>query len=163
MEAWVSENWTVASCMSTEKGYLLHKLCLGSWPAKLNSGLGKEQMKTRSSSSAALVPFVKSPAGQSREALLQIVDPTSSSRKLLPGWTIVKRPRSSSTSRKGSVDTVSESWPMLIVLCMIGIKLMIFIVSHSPCLLHLRVLWFVFFYIWFLGSKYLTICIKDRS
>ncbi|CAN7033128.1 unnamed protein product [Brassica oleracea var. botrytis] len=73
--------------------------------AKLNSGLGKEQMKTRSSSSAALVPFVKSPAGQSREALLQIVDPTSSSRKLLPGWTIVKRPRSSSTSRKGSVDT----------------------------------------------------------
>ncbi|KAF8102407.1 hypothetical protein N665_0198s0111 [Sinapis alba] len=63
-------------------------------------------MKTRSSSSSsALVPFVKSPAGHGREALLQIVDPTSSSRKLLPGWTIVKRPRSSSTSRKGSVDT----------------------------------------------------------
>ncbi|WZZ21692.1 hypothetical protein YC2023_123079 [Brassica napus] len=62
-------------------------------------------MKTRSSSSAALVPFVRSPAVHGREALLQIVDPTSSSRKLLPGWTIVKRPRSSSTSRKGSVDT----------------------------------------------------------
>ncbi|KAL0887228.1 hypothetical protein Bca101_011211 [Brassica carinata] len=62
-------------------------------------------MKTRSSSTA-LVPFVKSPAGHGREALLQILDPTSSSRKLLPGWTIVKRPRSSSTSRKGSFDTV---------------------------------------------------------
>ncbi|CAH8297308.1 unnamed protein product [Eruca vesicaria subsp. sativa] len=62
-------------------------------------------MKTRSSSEAALVPFVKSPAGHGREALLQIVDPTSSHRKLLPGWTIVKRPRSSSASRKGSVDT----------------------------------------------------------
>ncbi|CAN7140348.1 unnamed protein product, partial [Brassica rapa subsp. narinosa] len=65
----------------------------------------EEEMKTRSSSSAALVPFVRSPAVHGREALLQIVDPTSSSRKLLPGWTIVKRPRSSSTSRKGSVDT----------------------------------------------------------
>ncbi|KAJ4875117.1 Methyl-CpG-binding domain-containing protein 7 [Raphanus sativus] len=62
-------------------------------------------MKTRSSSSAALVPFVKSPVVHGREALLQIVDPTSSCRKLLPGWTIVKRSRSSSTSRKGSVDT----------------------------------------------------------
>ncbi|KAL1208538.1 Methyl-CpG-binding domain-containing protein 7 [Cardamine amara subsp. amara] len=40
-----------------------------------------------------------------REGQLQIVDPNSFRGKILPGWTVVNRPRSSSTSSNVNVDT----------------------------------------------------------
>ncbi|CAH8386463.1 unnamed protein product [Eruca vesicaria subsp. sativa] len=65
-------------------------------------------MKTRSSSSSVpsgdLLPLVKSPAGNSRVAKLQIVDPTSSRGKSLHGLTVVNRRRPSSRRRRGNVD-----------------------------------------------------------
>ncbi|CAL9244294.1 unnamed protein product [Arabidopsis halleri] len=51
-------------------------------------------MQTRSSSSPS--------PDHRRESQLQIADPTSFCGKILPGWTVVNRPRS---SRNGSVDT----------------------------------------------------------
>ncbi|CAH2069391.1 unnamed protein product [Thlaspi arvense] len=59
------------------------------------------------SASKDLVPLVPFPADHhhSRKRQLQIVDPTSFRGKLATGWTVVNRPRSSSPSTNGSVDT----------------------------------------------------------
>lgn len=102
-----------AFCVSSENGYYIK--CVSLWlekPTKSHSGYwvkpGNEAMQTRSSASASadLVPLrIQFPAGHRREAQLQIVDPTSFRGKVLPGWTVVNRPRSSTN---GSVDTVND-------------------------------------------------------